>query len=61
MAIKPGTVNTTGSYNHYSALRTFEDLRGIRFGGADGDGHPGFAATATDFGPDVFNAHPAHT
>lgn len=58
--MKAGSVDTTGSYNHYSALRTFEDLLGIRFGGADGHGHLGFAATATDFGPDVFNAHPAH-
>ena len=56
--IKPGSVDTTGSYNHYSALRTFEDLLGIRNGGADGHGHLGFAATATDFGTDVFNAHP---
>ncbi len=56
--IKAGSVDTTGSYNHYSALLTFEDLLGIRFGGADGHGHLGFAATATDFGPDVFNAHP---
>jgi phosphatidylinositol-3-phosphatase len=56
--IKPGSVDTSGSYNHYSALRTYEDLLGIRFGGADGRGHLGFAATATDFGPDVFNAHP---
>ena len=58
--IKPGTVDTTGSYNHYSALRTFEDLLGIRTGGADGHGHLGFAATAHDFGPDVFNARPAY-
>jgi phosphatidylinositol-3-phosphatase len=57
--IKAGSVDTTGSYNHYSALRTFEDLLGIRTGGADGHGHLGFAATATDFGPDVFNAHPS--
>ena len=54
--IKAGSTDTTGSYNHYSALRTFEDLLGIRSGGADGHGHLGFAATATDFGPDVFNA-----
>ena len=54
--ITAGSVNTTGSYNHYSALRTFEDLLGIRRGGADGDGHLGFAATATDFGRDVFSA-----
>jgi hypothetical protein len=54
--IVPGSVNTTGSYNHYSALRTFEDLLGVGFGGADGRGHLGFAATAHDFGADVFNA-----
>jgi phosphatidylinositol-3-phosphatase len=57
--ITPGSVDTTGSYNHYSALRTYEDLLGIRFGGSDGRGHLGFAATATDFGSDVFNAHPS--
>ena len=53
--IKAGSVDTAGSYNHYSALRTFEDLLGIDRGGADGRGHLGFAATATDFGQDVFN------
>lgn len=58
--IKAGSVDGTGSYNHYSALRTFEDLLGIRFGGADGRGHLGFAATADDFGADVFNAVPSH-
>jgi hypothetical protein len=50
-----GTVDTTGSYNHYSALRTYEDLLGVDSGGADGQGHLGFAATATDFGSDVFS------
>ena len=49
-------VDTSGSCNHYSALRTFEDLVGIKSGGADGYGHLGFAATASDFGADVFNA-----
>jgi hypothetical protein len=58
--VKAGSVDNTGSYNHYSALRTFEDLLGIRSGGADGHGHLGFAATATDFGRDVFNARPHH-
>jgi len=53
--IKAGSVDDEGSYNHYSALRTFEDLLGVRSGGADGHGHLGFAATASDFGPDVFN------
>jgi hypothetical protein len=57
--ITAGSTDTAGSYSHYSALRTFEDLLGIRFGGADGRGHLGFAATATDFGADVFNARPA--
>ena len=52
--IHTGTVDTTGSYNHYSALRTYEDLLGIDWGGADRQGHLGFAATASDFGPDVF-------
>jgi phosphatidylinositol-3-phosphatase len=56
--IKAGSVDSTGSYNHYSALRTFEDLLGVRYGGADGRGHLGFAATATDFGRDVFNKSP---
>ena len=57
--IKPGTVNTTGVYNHFSALRTYEDLLGVTTGGADGQGHLGNAARAgvTVFGPDVFN-HP---
>lgn len=53
--IKAGSTDTTVTYNHYSALRTFEDLLGVRSGGADGRGHLGFAATAHDFGPDVFN------
>jgi hypothetical protein len=52
--VQVGTVNTAGSYNHYSALRTYEDLLGIDSGGADGQGHLGFAATATPFGSDVF-------
>ncbi|WP_052438360.1 hypothetical protein [Streptacidiphilus jiangxiensis] len=46
--IAPGSVDTTGGYNHYSALRTFEDLLGVKQ-------HLGFAATASDFGADVFN------
>jgi hypothetical protein len=54
-----GTLNTNGSYNHYSALRTYEDLLGITSGGADGHGHLGFASTATPFGRDVFTL-PTH-
>jgi hypothetical protein len=71
--IKPGTVSTT-SYNHYSWLRTMEDIfrvsdgtgtapltAGTVSGGLDGQGHLGFAAQAglRPFGPDVFtNASP---
>jgi hypothetical protein len=51
--VKAGGVDAT-SYNHYSALRSYEDLLGITSGGADGAGHLGFAATATTFGPGVW-------
>jgi hypothetical protein len=56
--IVPGTVNTTGYYNHYSALRSYEDLLGLTEGGDDGHGHLGYAGTAgmLPFGKDVFNA-----
>ena len=55
--IIPGTVNAT-PYNHYSALRSYEDLLGITSGGSDGLGHLGFAGAPglAPFGPDVFNA-----
>jgi hypothetical protein len=58
--IAPGSVNGTGSYNHYSALRSYEDLLGLKDGGDDGLGHLGFAAVAgfQPFGTDVFNAFP---
>ena len=36
--IQPGTVDTTGFYNHYSALRSYEDLLGLTTGGTDGRG-----------------------
>ena len=54
--IQPGTIDTTGFYNHYSALRSYEDLLGLTTGGTDGAGHIGFAAAAglTPFGQDVF-------
>ena len=48
--IKPGTVSTK-PYNHYSTLRTLEDLYGVP--------RLGYAAQATGvdvFGPDVFTA-----
>ena len=70
--IRPGTVSTV-SYNHYSWLRTMEDVfqvakgkdhtalpAGSVSGGLDGRGHLGYAAQAglRPFGPDVFtNAH----
>jgi hypothetical protein len=55
--IVPGTLNTTGVYNHYSALRSYEDLLGITTGGDDGKGHLGYAAAANEvpYGTDVFN------
>jgi hypothetical protein len=57
--IVPGTHNTTGQYNHYSALRSYEDLLGLTSGGTDGHGHLGFAAAPglSPFGSDVFNRH----
>jgi hypothetical protein len=56
--IRAGSVNTTGSYTHFSALRSYEDLLGITRGGDDGFGHIGFASTPDlqPFGRDVFNA-----
>ena len=56
--IRPGSVNTTGVYTHFSALRSYEDLLGISRGGDDGFGHLGFAALPglQPFGVDVFNA-----
>jgi hypothetical protein len=68
--IKPGTKTST-YYNHYSWLRTMEDLlmigrpctnvtlvAGSVCGGLDGEGHVGYAAQQglADFGPDVFTA-----
>ena len=61
--IVPGTVDTTGYYNHYSALRSYEDLLGLTSGGADGLGHVGFAASPglTPFGQDIFQPNQAPT
>jgi hypothetical protein len=55
--ISPDSVDITGTYNHYSALRSYEDLLGLTTGGAEGEGHLGFAAAKglTPFGTDVFN------
>jgi hypothetical protein len=55
--IKPGTVSTT-YYNHYSWLRTMEDLFNVAKAspGLDKKGHIGYAAQPglAPFGPDVF-------
>ena len=55
--VKAGSVDTAGSYNHYSALRSYEDLLGLTTGGTDGRGHLGWAAATglKPFGKDVFN------
>ena len=58
--ISPGT-STTTYYNHYSWLRTMEDLFNVNGSGEnpglDGQGHLGFAAQPglAPFGRDVFN------
>ena len=55
--IRPGSVSPT-FYNHYSWLRTMEDLFNVSWAspGLDGDGHIGYAAQPglAPFGPDVF-------
>ncbi|MDT7570003.1 MAG: hypothetical protein QOE05_177 [Actinomycetota bacterium] len=53
--IKPGTRSDV-QYDHYSALRSYEDLLGIRTGGTDGKGHLGYAARdgIVTFGRDIF-------
>jgi len=55
--IKPGTVSSV-AYNHYSWLRTMEDLFHVarKSPGLDGKGHIGYAAQPglAPFGPDVF-------
>jgi len=56
----PAGVKDTTPYNHYSLLRTLEDIFGITTGGTDGAGHLGYAADSTlaPFGPDVFASCP---
>jgi hypothetical protein len=57
--IRPGSVSDT-YYNHYSWLRTMEDLFGVSADsqGLDGEGHIGYAAQPglAPFGCDVFTA-----
>jgi hypothetical protein len=57
--IVAGSTDTRGVYNHYSALRSYEDLLGLTKGGTDGAGHLGFAAAKglLPFGSDVFPQH----
>ena len=57
--VRRGATTSTG-YNHYSLLRSLEDLYGVRTGGTDGHGHIGFAAAdgLKPLGPDVFAACP---
>jgi len=61
--ITPGTVSTT-FYNHYSWLRTIEDLFDVAPAspGLDGEGHIGYAAQPglAPFGRDVFNNAPEY-
>jgi hypothetical protein len=54
--IQPGSI-TDQPYNHYSWLRSTEDLFGIHTGGTDGQGHLGYAAAdgLRPFGRDVYN------
>jgi hypothetical protein len=55
--VKPDSTSTT-AYNHYSLLRSLEDLFGVTTGGADGQGHLGYAGATglVPFGKDVFQA-----
>jgi len=54
--IQPGSV-TDQPYNHYSWLRSMEDLFKVSKGGSDGEGHLGFAGAdgLRPFGADVYN------
>jgi hypothetical protein len=50
--VKPGTVNTTDDYNHFSLLRSIEDLFGLD--------HLGYAGATglLAFDKSVYNAYP---
>ncbi len=54
--ITPGSVSDQ-PYDHYSWLRSMEDIFHVTNGGADGAGHLGYAGAAglRPFGPDVYN------
>jgi hypothetical protein len=53
--VKAGAKDAT-PYNHYSLLRSLEDIFRIRHGGTDGKGHLGYAAAKglSPFGADAF-------
>ena len=57
--ISAGSVNSNGQDNHFSALRSYEDLLHIKKRGDDNLGHLGYAASSNlayaSFGLDVFN------
>ncbi|MDH6131245.1 hypothetical protein P3T37_000614 [Kitasatospora sp. MAA4] len=59
--VKPGTISDQ-PYNHYSWLRSMEDLFHVTKGGIDGQGHLGYAGTPglRPFGPDVYNNPGGH-
>jgi hypothetical protein len=61
--IRPGSVSNV-YYNHYSWLRTMEDIFNVAHAskGLDGQGHLGYAAQPglAPFGPDVFNNPRGH-
>ncbi len=50
--VKPGSVNVTGEYNHYSLLASIENLFGLS--------HLGYASSpeVLAFDASVYNAHP---
>jgi len=58
--IVPGAKDTTDRFNHYSLLRTTEDLLGITTGGSDGQGHLGMAGapSVASFGSGAFAPAP---
>jgi hypothetical protein len=55
-----GGATVATPYNHYSLLRSLEDLYGLSTGGSDGKGHLGMAGAAglAPFGADVFAGCP---
>jgi phosphatidylinositol-3-phosphatase len=58
--VRAGATDAT-PYNHYSLLRSLEDLYGVTTGGSDNKGHLGMAGAAglASFGPDLFTSCPS--